>query len=723
LSSPPKKRMSLATEVLIGFVVGVVAGVFFGELISPIGIVGDAFIGLLQMTVLPYVFVSLILGLGRLSSGNAGILVRRSMILLGILWAVALSFIVVMPLAYPQVEAGSYFSTSLVEPTPKFDFINLFIPKNPFNSLATGTVPAVVVFALGIGAALIGIENKQQILDALDTISTSLSRVSKFIARLSPIGVFAITARAAGTLDVSELQSLEIYFATYLVFWFALAIWFLPMFATAFLPLKYREIMGPARDALITAFATGSVFVVLPLLADHAKVLVRKCAPESERAPGAVDVLIPLAFAFPGPGEILILGFIVFAAWLSGVAISLAQWPGFLISGLFSKFGSSMVAIPFLLDQLRIPADLFQLYVVANVFTGRFGMVASGAFILMFGAVSACWLAGTLQVRKNRLIVVAGGTAAIVLVGVLGVRLFFADVARGDSGNDDFMSRELMMPSSLQVTVRESETIESNQDGSESALQRIRSRGTLRVGYRDQRLPFTFRNTSGQLVGYDIDLAHVLASDLGVQLELVPIKVSQTPQLLSSGAIDVVMSGAVVTPERAVEVEFTKPYLEETVAFVVRDHRRNEFMTRESLNKLDGIRLAVPSNLPQLREWVQPLLTDPQMELVDSPQEFVTGEGDAYDALLFSAEAGSAWTLLHPEFAVVVPQPTIHRVPVAFPVAPGDDRMRTFLNTWIDLKRTDNTLSRLSDYWILGKSNQPTAPRWCVIRDVLHWVD
>jgi ABC-type amino acid transport substrate-binding protein len=193
--------------------------------------------------------------------------------------------------------------------------------------------------------------------------------------------------------------------------------------------------------------------------------------------------------------------------------------------------------------------------------------------------------------------------------------------------------------------------------------------------------------------------------------------------LLSTGAIDVVMSGAVVTPQRALEVEFTQPYLDETVALVVRDHRRNEFMTRESIKKLNGIRLAVPSNHRQLRESVKPFLTDPQFEFVDSPTDFFRQEGDSFDALLFSAEAGSAWTLLHPEFAVVVPLPTIHRVPVAFPVAPGDDRMRTFLNTWIDLKRTDNTLGRLNDYWIFGKSNQSAAPRWCVIRDVLHWVE
>ena len=46
-----RRRLSLATQVLIGFVVGVASGVFFGDLIAPLGIVGDAFIGLLQMTV------------------------------------------------------------------------------------------------------------------------------------------------------------------------------------------------------------------------------------------------------------------------------------------------------------------------------------------------------------------------------------------------------------------------------------------------------------------------------------------------------------------------------------------------------------------------------------------------------------------------------------------------------------------------------------------------
>ena len=42
---------------------------------------------------------------------------------------------------------------------------------------------------------------------------------------------------------------------------------------------------------------------------------------------------------------------------------------------------------------------------------------------------------------------------------------------------------------------------------------------------------------------------------------------------------------------------------------------------------------------------------------------------------------------------------------------------------FIDLKRRDRTLDRLYDYWILGRAADRAEPRWCVIRDVLGWVE
>ena len=58
--------MSLSKQVLIGLALGIAAGVFFGERAASLQIVGDAFIRLLQMTVMPFIAVSLIAALGKL---------------------------------------------------------------------------------------------------------------------------------------------------------------------------------------------------------------------------------------------------------------------------------------------------------------------------------------------------------------------------------------------------------------------------------------------------------------------------------------------------------------------------------------------------------------------------------------------------------------------------------------------------------------------------------
>ena len=59
---------------------------------------------------------------------------------------------------------------------------------------------------------------------------------------------------------------------------------------------------------------------------------------------------------------------------------------------------------------------------------------------------------------------------------------------------------------------------------SESAAQRLAAGGVLRVGYHPDNLPYTFFNSSGELVGHDIDLANLLASQFECELEFVPFQ-------------------------------------------------------------------------------------------------------------------------------------------------------------------------------------------------------
>jgi len=93
------------------------------------------------------------------------------------------------------------------------------------------------------------------------------------------------------------------------------------------------------------------------------------------------------------------------------------------------------------------------------------------------------------------------------------------------------------------------------------------------------------------------------------------------------------------------------------------------------------------------------------------------------DAIGMPAERGSAWTLMYPQYSVVVPGPSPIKVPLAYPIGRRDGRFASFVNVWISLKRKDGTIDRAFNYWILGRDAAPRRPRWSIVRDVLHWVE
>src|ERR1051325_8709990 len=84
----PAGRLSPSSRILVGIAGGVVLGLFAGERTSRLQIVADAYIKLLQMTVLPYVTVSIIGGLGALNAAQVRTLAVRLGAVLALLWAV-----------------------------------------------------------------------------------------------------------------------------------------------------------------------------------------------------------------------------------------------------------------------------------------------------------------------------------------------------------------------------------------------------------------------------------------------------------------------------------------------------------------------------------------------------------------------------------------------------------------------------------------------------------
>ena len=369
--------MTSSQRILTGLAAGVATGLFLGERAAVLSWAADGFVKLLQMTVLPYVTLSIVTSLGSLSYAQARTLGLRAGAVLVALWGLALVFAFLIPLAFPQVQTASFFSTTLIQRRPPFDFVALYIPSNPFYSLANSVVPAVVFFSVVLGVALIGVQRKQALLDVLRVASEAVSRAAKLAVRLTPFGLFAIAAVEAGTLNLEQLGRLQVYLVTYVAVALLVGLWVLPGLVAALTPIRMREMFSLTRDALITATVAGDQFIVLPVLIDASKTLLARHSPPSAATTDLPDVIVPASFNFPHTGKLLSLSFILFAGWFADAAVSVSDYPRLALTGFLTFFGSLNAAVPFLLDLFRIPADTFQLFLATGVINSHVGTLVA----------------------------------------------------------------------------------------------------------------------------------------------------------------------------------------------------------------------------------------------------------------------------------------------------------------------------------------------------------
>lgn len=719
-------RLSLSSRIFIGLGLGILTGLFFGELVQPLQVLSDAYIRLMQMTVIPYMAVALIVGFGQLTISQAKLLAVRGLVLLLIFWAIAFVVIFLMPLSYPDLQAASFFSTTLTEPKRSFDFVGLYIPANPFHALANNVVPAVVLFSATVGIALIGIEDKTVFMSVFQTFLDALTRVAKFIVNLTPFGVFPIGAVTAGTMTIEQLARLEVYFLTFIVAALVLAFWILPALVSAVTPFKYKDILTICKDALLTAFVTQSLFIVVPILIEHSKSILEKYQAQTKDTDKLLDIIIPVTFNFPSIGKLMTLMFIPFTAWMGGNALELFDYPHLFLIGVASYFAKAQTALPFLMDQFKIPQDLFQLYIPTSIVTGKFDTLVSAANLLAFSLIGTGALTGYLVLKPARILRYLGISAVALILAVTVTGALLGAVIDTSFKKGQGLMQMRLMGEPVPMTVHKTEPGDRPGPGQQElpTVRKIKERGVLTVGYAPYRYPFAFFNDADELVGFDIEVANQLATDLGVQLELVPFIWNDLREKLDSGSIDLVANVTYLSALLDL-VEYSDPVLTVTAGFVVKDHRRHDFATVESLEKQRKLRIGIVANPEyvekQLREW----LPGVELELVElqSPDDFFESKTQGIDALLAAAEIGTAFTLLYPEYAVVVPEPAPWRLPQGFATAKGSFEFSEYIDDWVTTHRQRGTFQQAYNYWILGEGAKQKRPRWSVVRNVLHWID
>ncbi|NTS77651.1 cation:dicarboxylase symporter family transporter [Catenovulum sp. SM1970] len=721
-----KKKLSMSSIVLIAFGLGIVAGLFFGETVAWMGVIGDAFIKLLQMTIIPFIIVSLITSLGRLSFEQAKSLGANVGKLMLIIWGLGLLAIYTIKFTFPEWQAGAFFSLTVLEDPQKVNLLDLYIPANPFYSLSNSYIPAIVVFCVATGIALISIDNKESLLTPLDLLGSAFNKVTAAIVKLMPLGIFAMTAATAGTMELAEFQRLQVYFIGHIVMTIILTFFVLPAVVAIITPFKYQDIVGIAKDAMITAFAAGNIFIILPILIERTKELYAKYDIASKDTDNYANIIIPVVFSFPNLGKLLTVVFVLFAAWFSGQDVDLITYLPMAFNGLISLFGSVYLTIPMLLDDLELPTDLFQLYVVSSLFTSRFTslLAAMNIFILAVGGVAM--LAGIAKISKAKLIfysvltpIVFGasiGVSAIFLSGIVNTEYKMDSVVANMKSSQvlpEIVSKYNWLPVPTdQVTEKDKPR----------SLADIKTSKVLRIGYNPTQVPFSYFNAKQELVGFDIDLVNRLAQELEVSLEFIPFMNIDVEKAMNQGKVDIAISGLQMTSERIQHYAFTNPVLNLHYSLVVKDHRVDEFESREVIQKQDVIRIATVGEYEIQRELKQ-RYPNLKFEVIDSDNQFFTDKTDKWDGLLISLEAGKAWSMLHPEYTTLFNSKELKSYPSAYAVAKHNYELLNFMNAWLALQKSSGELDKHYNYWILGENAVPKTPRWSIIKDVLGWVE
>ncbi|MEM9643565.1 MAG: cation:dicarboxylase symporter family transporter [Planctomycetota bacterium] len=744
-SSNESQRPQTGSSMTLFFalIMGIGCGLFFGPWCEPLSVLGTAFVGLLQMTVLPYISVSLLVSLGRMSWSQSRRLAGIGGLVLFGLWAIALAVVAIMPMTFPEWSSGSFFSTTLDQPTKSVDLMDYFIPSNLVKAFAENHVPGIILFCILGGIALAKAPNRHALLDQLDVLSEVLLQVTRFVSRLTPIGIFAIAASTAGTVSFADVTRMQAYLLTSTVAAVFVGLIVLPLLITTLTPLSYRQIIRITKDPLLTTLATGKLIIVLPMLVENTKRVLTEVFPDVEAdtnassSSNAVDinkgrasqgptsgVMIATAYPFPTVGKLLTLMFIPFAAWFVGSPLRPEAYPAFLSSGLFAFFGGPILAIPFLLDQMRLPHDLFELFLLLGVIEGRLSDAVGVMHLTALTLLSTYGFRNSLRWAWKPILqsLIVVGLSGFVTLACVRLTLLRA-ISAADIRTDVIVQRQLLASPVPHTVSRIPSPNPTPRAAGETILERVRRRGVLRVGFNEDKVPFAFFNDEQKLVGYDVNMAHAFAKDLGVTLEFVHFDRPTLLEQLNDDHFDIVMSGLVGTMQRAELIEHTSSYLDVNLALVVPDYRSHEFRNLRQVREMENLRIGYVDLSRGFRDRLQPLLPNAKLIEIKNNGDYFRDRSLGLNGLLISAESGSTFTLMYPSYEVVIPEPLSVQVPLFYAIADRDSDMKDLLEHWMSLRKKDGTASEYYDHWVLGKTTEERPPRWCVIRDVLHWVE
>ncbi|MBM3207591.1 MAG: cation:dicarboxylase symporter family transporter [Chlamydiae bacterium] len=713
-------KLSLAAQMAIATVLGILCGLFFGNICAIFAPYGSAYIMLLKATAIPYLIVAIIHGIGQLNSFQAKSILKKGILFIGLAWLINISMVYLVYFSFPKAQntQSGFISTE----TSGINFAELLIPENIFYDLANNIVPAIVVFSLLIGIALMQIKEKDVLMNSLKNLVEALTKITSWIAKITPLGTFLIIANQVGTIQFSTIKQISSYIILYIICTCMIVFWIFPRIINMVTHVKANRWLQLLSPILLLAYTTNIVIVCIPFIIEMLRKEIQNLEPFDEKTQVQIQGTVSVIFNLP-LGSLFITIFVFFCSIFYNNPIAMkGQIELFLTTILTSLgavgIGSWINSLTFLLNTLGLPIEAINLYLTAIPFTSGFQAAVSAMQIstLCFLITLAC--RRHLHTSLLRIFKQATFTIVPVILLFLGIKLY-SPLPEIKSLKKTIY--ELSISSNIDVNNLSKATDRNDLVQNEDTLDRILRTKKIRVGYIKNTVPFSFENLDQSLVGYDIAFAYELAYDLGCSLELTPIEISDLISDLKTNKIDIAMSGISITEERLKQISFTNTYMKPKYVFVTYEKKKKYFSSLDEIQENPRIRIAVLKG-SSYESVAHDLFPDHKIVYLESYDAF---NPSAADGILWEEQQAIYWSLGKKDIRVIFPSPSVGVDSLSYAVNSSSPKFLTYLNQWLTLKSSENFSKKQYDLWIDEKTEiaAPYEPRWSIIRDVLKWVE
>ncbi|MHA3841293.1 dicarboxylate/amino acid:cation symporter [Sphingomonas aestuarii] len=373
--------IALWKRILGALVLGAIVGWFVGEAAVDIKWIGDLFIRMIRMLIVPLVFVTLVSGVASMKEparlGSIGI--KAVGLYLATTFAAILIGIVLAVVLRPgsTVDLSGAEALTLGEPVPMADRLLAIVPENVFAAFAAGDVLAIIFFAMLLGAGiLVAGERAAPVTRLFDAGADVMLKVTNIVMEVAPIGVFALVAWVMGTEGPGAFVNV---FLLAMVVYVGGLIHMLVTHGTMVRVLAGMPIgkffLG-AREPQLLAYSTSSSAATLPATLRAAEIKM------GIKPPVAGSVL-PLGATINMDGTALYVAAVaVFGAQIFGVELSLFDYAMIAVTTTLVSIGTASVP----------SASLFLMAVVLDVIgisPGQAALIIG--FLLPFDRILDMW--------------------------------------------------------------------------------------------------------------------------------------------------------------------------------------------------------------------------------------------------------------------------------------------------------------------------------------------